>query len=65
MKFIINKKCDCDPSCQAKDYFIFKTKLFQLRFFDDYGTKFLYIHLGNNQWRWDWEQANDLEEMRE
>ena len=54
MKLTIMEKCDCDEKCEGKDYFIFRTKYFQFRFFDDYGTKFLYIHLGKKYWRWDW-----------
>lgn len=52
MKLIINEKCDCSEDCEAKDYIIFKTKFFQFRSFDDYGTKFIYIHLGKKYWRW-------------
>jgi hypothetical protein len=54
VKLKINKKCDCCGECEEKDYFIFTTKIFQLRFFDDYGTKFIYIHLGKRYWRWSW-----------
>jgi len=54
MKLKIMKKCDCREECEGFDYLIFRTKLFQIRFFDDYGYKFLYIHLGEKRWRWDW-----------
>lgn len=48
------KRCDCSKGCEGFDYFILVTKYFQVRCFDDYGTKFLYIHLGKKIWRWDW-----------
>lgn len=55
MKIIINEKCDCDEMCDTINYFIFKTKWFQIRFFNDYGGyKFLYIHIGDKIWQWDW-----------
>jgi hypothetical protein len=55
MKLIINKRCNYGfEECEAVDYFIFKSKPFQIRFFDDYGTIFLYIHLGKKYWRWMW-----------
>lgn len=55
MNIRINKQCNCgDPDCEARDYFIFKTKLLKIRFFDDYGTVFLYIYLGKKYWRWMW-----------
>lgn len=54
MRLLINEKCDCNDECEARDYFLFKTKLFQIRFFDDYGHKFLYIHVGKKYKRWQW-----------
>jgi hypothetical protein len=55
LKLIIDEQCGCgDPECEAIDYFIFETKLFKIRFFDDYGTVFLYVHLGKKYWRWMW-----------
>jgi hypothetical protein len=54
MKLRIMKKCDCSEECEGKSYFIFKSKLFQIRLFNDYGTKFLYIHFGEKYWKWDW-----------
>lgn len=49
----IFEKCACSPECECKDYFIFRTKYIQIRFFNDYGHKFLYIHLGKHYWRWE------------
>lgn len=57
MKLKIMQKCDCYKEgyeCGGFDYFIFISKLFQIRFFNDNGYKFLYIHLGEKYWRWDW-----------
>lgn len=54
LKIKIMKKCDCDYDCGGYDYFIFRSKLFQFRFFYDNGYRFLYIHLGTKYWRWDW-----------
>ena len=55
MKLIIMQKCDCGyDECGGFDYFIFKTKPFQIRFFNDNGYIFLYIHLGKKILRWDW-----------
>lgn len=50
----VNEKCDCDEECEGKDYLIFKIKHFQVRLFNDYGHKFLYIHLGKKFKRWRW-----------
>lgn len=55
MKLRIMRKCNCGfEHCEAIDYFIFRSKWFQFRFFDDYGHKFLYMHIGEKHWRWDW-----------
>lgn len=54
MELRINEKCDCSESCDEKDYFIFRIKVFQIKFFDDYGTKYLFIHIGKKVFRWDW-----------
>lgn len=57
MKLKIMQKCDCSDGeydCGGFDYFIFRSKLFQFRFFNDNGTVFLYMHLGKKYWRWMW-----------
>ncbi|GIN67099.1 hypothetical protein J41TS2_25200 [Bacillus sonorensis] len=54
MKLKIMGKCDCHEECEGRDYFIFITKYFQVRLFNDYGYRFLYIHIGKKKWRWDW-----------
>lgn len=51
----IMEKCPCSDGCEGKDYLIFRTKYFQIRFFNDYSVKFLYIHLGKKFWQWNWD----------
>lgn len=54
-KLKIWEQCDCgDKGCEGFDYFILRTKVFQIRFFKDCGYKFLYIHVGKKYKRWDW-----------
>lgn len=55
MEIRIMQPCACgDDDCIGVDYFIFKTKLLQVRFFNDYGARFLYIHIGEKYKRWMW-----------
>jgi hypothetical protein len=55
MELRILEKCSCGyEDCGGFDYLVFITKPFQFRFFNDNGYKFLYIHLGQKYWRWDW-----------
>lgn len=55
MKLRILRPCECgDDKCEGFDYLIFRSKHFQIRWFIDYGTVFLYIHLGKKYWSFDW-----------
>lgn len=52
MMLEIFEKCNCSPECEGKHYFTLKTKYIQIRLFDDYGHKFLFLYLGKRYWRW-------------
>jgi hypothetical protein len=49
MSLVVMGKCEC--GCGNRNYLIFISKLFQLRWFQDYGDWFLYVHFGRRYFR--------------